>query len=70
MITQTNNSLLRGAYSNNIGKTKDSKEESSLSNITKQGDTSKIDQLKEAVNSGQYKVDLKALSEKIAQELL
>jgi anti-sigma28 factor (negative regulator of flagellin synthesis) len=69
MISQTNSSALRSAYATAFGETKDTKQTSSAS-VSKQGDTSKIEKLKEAIDSGEYKVDLQALSEKIAQELL
>jgi len=35
-----------------------------------QGDMSKVEKIKESLASGEYKVDLQALSEKIADELL
>jgi anti-sigma28 factor (negative regulator of flagellin synthesis) len=69
MISQINSSTIRNAYSNNFGEPKDVKQKESL-NITKQGDTSKIEKLKESIESGSYKVDLQALSEKIAEELV
>lgn len=69
MISQANGSALRTAYAAAFGETKDSKGTSSAS-VSKQGDTSKIEKIKEAIDSGEYKVDLQALSEKIAQELL
>ena len=66
MISQTNSSSVRTAYANNFGETKEAKG----ATVTKQGDTSKIEQIKEALSSGEYKVDLEALSKKIADELL
>jgi len=66
MISQTNSSAVRTAYANNFGETKEAKG----ATVTKQGDTSKIEQIKEALSSGEYKVDLEALSKKIADELL
>lgn len=67
MISQTNGSVLRSAYTS--GEAKETKKVASAT-VNKQGDTSKIEQIKESINSGEYKVDLQALSEKIAQELL
>ncbi len=40
------------------------------SSVTKQGDTSRIDQIKAEIGRGEYRVDLKALAEKIADELM
>jgi len=69
MITQTNNAMIRNTYSSNLTDSKDVKSRASM-NITKQGDTSKVEQLKEAINSGEYRIDLQSLSQKIADELL
>ena len=66
MISQTNSSAVRTAYANNFGESKEAKG----ATVSKQGDTSKIEQIKEALASGEYKVDLEALSKKIADELL
>ena len=40
------------------------------SKIEQQGDTSKIEQLKSSIANGEYQLDLKALAEKIAEEIL
>lgn len=69
MITQTNSAMIHNAYSNNLSDSKDVRGKA-IMNITRQGDTSKVEQLKEAVHSGGYQIDLQALSEKIAEELL
>jgi len=60
--------MVRDAYANSFGETKESKK--ATANVTKQGDTSKVEQIKEALESGEYKINLQALSEKIAEELL
>ncbi len=67
MISQTNNSLVRNAYG---AVQSDTKTQRTSLNVTKQGDTSKIEQLKESLASGEYKIDLEALSRKIADELM
>jgi len=69
MISQTNSAAIRTAYANNFGEVKSAKDIKSAV-VTKQGDTSRVEQIKEALNSGQYKMDLDALSEMIADELL
>ncbi len=38
--------------------------------ISSQGDKSKVDVIKESIESGTYQLDLQALSQKIAEELL
>ncbi len=38
--------------------------------IDKQGDTSKIEALKTSISNGEYQLDLKALAQKIAEEIL
>ena len=67
MISQLNSSAVRSAYSSNLGETK---EAAAKTNVTKQGDMSKIERIKESLESGEYKINLQALSEKIADELL
>jgi len=66
MISQTGNSSLNGVYQ----KQGVSKSTNANSSVSKQGDTSKIEQIKESILDGTYKVDLEALSKKIADELL
>ena len=68
MISQVNSGAIRSAYSSNSGESKEVSQKST--NVSKQGDTSKVDQIKEALESGEYKVNIQALSEKIAEELL
>ena len=67
MISKADISVLNTAYANKVAEPKQAKQGV---NVTKQGDTSKIDQLKEAIGSKEYKVDIDALSRKIADELL
>lgn len=69
MISQANNSVIRNTYANTLGEPKETVKKEN-SSISKQGDTSKVEQIKEALESGEYKVNLQALSEKIADELL
>ena len=68
MISQVNSASMRNAYTNNSGEQKVSQKGDS--SISKQGDMSKIEQIKEALASGEYKVNLEALSQKIAEELM
>jgi anti-sigma28 factor (negative regulator of flagellin synthesis) len=69
MISQTNNAAIRGAYASNFGESKEVSQKLGA-NVSKQGDTSKVDQIKETLESGEYKINLEALSKKIAEELL
>ena len=68
MISQVNSSAVRSAYASNFGETKEANKV--VTNVSKQGDTSRVEQIKESVSSGEYKVNLEALSQKIADELL
>jgi len=68
MISQINSSAIRSAYASSFGESREA--DKATTNISKQGDTSKIEQIKEALKSGEYKINLQALSEKIAEELL
>ena len=67
MISQLNSSAIRNAYSTNIGETRESPSKISIS---KQGDMSKVDRIKESLEAGEYKINIQALSEKISDELL
>ena len=69
MISQTNSSVIRSSYASNLGEPKGTKP-SRATTISSQGDTSRVEQIKEALNSGEYKINLDALSQKIADELL
>jgi len=69
MISQANSSSITSAYASSLGDTKTSKASASTT-VSKQGDTSKIEQIKESIASGDYKIDLEALSRKIADELM
>ena len=68
MISSVNNSVVGSAYSNNTASTKQKKE--SASTTATEQKSSKLEQLKESIDSGNYKVDLSALSKKMADELL
>jgi len=69
MISQSNSASVRSAYASNFGEPKDV-DKKTTTTISAQGDMSKVDQIKEALESGEYKVNIQALSEKIADELL
>jgi len=64
MISQINASVANVSYqeaTKNIQKN---------TNVTKQGDTSKIEQIKAEIEKGEYRIDLQALAEKIADEII
>jgi len=69
MISQVNSSAIRGAYSSNLAEPKETAKKAGTS-VSGQGDMSKVEQIKESLESGEYKVNLQALSEKIADTLL
>jgi anti-sigma28 factor (negative regulator of flagellin synthesis) len=64
MISQVNGADVRSTYA------KKEVSEKVGTGVSKQGDTSKVDQIKEALESGEYKISLEALSRKIAEELM
>lgn len=68
MISQVNSATLGSTYA----KSAQGKEISQKSgtSVSEQGDTSKVDQIKESLESGEYKINLDALSKKIAEELM
>ena len=68
MISHAGSTAVASTYSN-LSESK-STAKNSVANISQQGDMSKVDKIKESIESGEYKVDLQALSEKLAEELL
>ena len=73
MISKVNSAAVRNAYSNNSNDVKQAQKATSQkaeASISNQGDMSKIDQIKSSIESGEYKINLEALSQKIADELL
>lgn len=73
MITNSSSATIRNAYSSNANDMKKVEKVTSQkmeANISTQGDMSKIDQIKSSIESGEYKINLEALSQKIADELL
>jgi len=67
MISQVNSSAVRSAYASNFGETKETAQKATVS---KQGDMSKVEMIKQSIETGESKINLEALSEKIADELL
>lgn len=67
MVSSVNSPLIRGAYQESSLKTKE--QEKSMQPITKQGDTSRIDELKTSIEKGEYRVNIETLAKRIAQEL-
>jgi anti-sigma28 factor (negative regulator of flagellin synthesis) len=67
MISSVNGSLIRGAYPDTTLKNKE--QEKSAQTVTKQGDTSRIEELKAHIEKGEYRVDIEALAKRIAHEL-
>ena len=68
MISNVKASMVRNSYQSGDQQQKIEKKESAT--VSKQGDLSKIDQIKESIEKGEYQVDLQALAEKIADDLL
>jgi len=69
MISNVNSSLVRNSYNNNLNENKEVKPNAKLT-TSKDGSQNKIEKLKESIDSGNYKVNLSALSQKMADELL
>jgi len=69
MISQINNAAVTATYAKNVNANKEA-EKASGANISSQGDKSKVDQIKEALESGEYKINLQALSQKIVEDLM
>ena len=69
MISNINGSAMRSAYANSLNDNKEIKANAKLT-TSQDGSQNKIEKLKEAIASGEYKVDLSALSKKMADELI
>ena len=67
MISRMNSEVVRSAYQNADQQKNEKVKEQKLS---AQGDLSKVEQLKADIASGDYQVDLQALAERIADDLL
>lgn len=67
MISSLNSSLLRGAYQDVSIKPKE--QEKMTQTVAKQGDISRVDELKASIENGEYRVDIEALAQRIAKAL-
>lgn len=66
MITQLNSSTLSVVYPKKTNEYKEIQPNAKLS----KDNTNRVEQLKSSIHAGEYKVDLQALSEKVADFLL
>lgn len=66
MITQLNSSTVRLVYPNKTGEQKEVRPNATLSKNV----SDRVEKLKGSINAEEYKVDLQALSEKVADSLL
>jgi len=69
MISQMNSAATRSAMSTTLSEPKEPKKVQVQANAQLTNEN-RVEQLKASINSGEYKVDLEALAEKMAQELL
>lgn len=67
MISSMNGSFAREIYQEQAPKAKGQEKSSQL--LNKQGDTNRIEELKNSIENGKYRVDIEALAKRIAQEL-
>lgn len=67
MISSVNGSLLKATYQEPAVKNKE--QDKFAQSVTKQGDTSRIDELKASIEKGEYRVNIEELAKRIAQEL-
>jgi len=67
MISSVNGSLLKATYQEPAVKNKE--QEKPAQSVTKQGDTSRIEELKASIEKGEYRVNIEELAKRIAQEL-
>ena len=69
MISQVNGAAIRSAYQNGETLTKTERKSQGVE-VKSQGDTSKVDMIKEAIEKGEYRINLEALAQKIADDLM
>ncbi|MFT7860940.1 MAG: flagellar biosynthesis anti-sigma factor FlgM [Sulfurimonas sp.] len=67
MISSVNGSVAQGVYANNTTENRTNK---NVGTENAKENSSKVEKLKESIDSGEYKVDLSALSKKMADDLL
>ena len=67
MISKVNPSVIKNTFDQTKMNQKNSDKVTTLSN---QGDLSKIEKIAKQIENGEYKINLDALSQKIAQELM
>ncbi len=66
MISKVGSAAIRNTYQESEAKEASKRP----TTVDKQGDTSKIEQLKSSIENGEYQLDIKALAKKIADEIL
>jgi anti-sigma28 factor (negative regulator of flagellin synthesis) len=69
MISQVNGAAVRSAYQSGETDAKTQRRDGKVE-VTQQGDTSKVDAIKEMIEKGEYRVNLEALAQKIADDLM
>lgn len=69
MISQVNGGAIRSAYQSGETQTKADRKDDKLQ-VSQQGDYSKVDAIKESIEKGEYRVDLDALAQRIADDLM
>ncbi len=68
MISRLNGGSVQTTYQKH--ENKNIREQDETLNVSSQGDTSHIEAIKASIEQGDYKLDLQALAEKIADELM
>jgi anti-sigma28 factor (negative regulator of flagellin synthesis) len=68
MLSELNSSVGRAAFQSTNADVKSNTKKTEQMN--QNADMSKVDQLKDSISSGKYKIDLNTLSKRIADELM
>lgn len=68
MLSELNSSIGRAAFQSTNADVKSNTKKTEQMNQS--ADMSKVDQLKDSISSGKYKIDLNTLSKRIADELM
>ena len=68
MISHINGGSIHNTYQKHESQNKTEQQETM--SVSKQGDTTEIEAIKASIEEGKYKIDLQALAEKIADQLM
>ncbi len=70
MISKTVSTTAHAAYQNRMQESKGTKQNTQATPQNEKNEISKVEQIKESINSNKYKVNIEATAQKMAESLL